>query len=1001
MTESVSESSATILSNSTMKKSIKILHVDDDPSFLKVAKQCLEMQGEIEVDTVSSVNEASEKLKKTDYDVIVCDYQIPGKDGLEFLKELRGKGNTIPFIILTGKSREEIAVKALNLGADGYFSKHGEPATVYGELAHGIRAAMINKRAEMQLRRNALILENIADSVIVTDLEGRITSWNNGASRIFGFSAEEMLGENIAKTSKPKEREQVASAQLEQVRKGVLFSGEWEGVKKDGEPVWLMLTTKLLKNSQGENVGMIGVGKDITEHKKTEEELRESEEKLRNVFAASPDAITVSDLNGNIVECNKTTVALHGYESKEELIGKNSLELIAKKDHKRAMEGLKETLEHGSAKSLEYTFLTKDGREFPAELSASVVMDASGKPEYFMAITKDITERKQMEKQLKKSEEKWRSLAENAPNIIVIVDRVGTIQFINRTVVNARPEEIVGKRIYDFIDPEHHNVVKKTIEQVFQTGEGSRYGISGVGPKGSVAWYETHVGPIKHDGQTVTVTLITTDFTERQKMEQELRIKEAAVASSIDAVAFADLEGKLTYVNSSFLEMWGYANDKEVLGRPAAEFWLAEEKAVEIMKALNDGQGWGGELTAKKKDGSTFEAQLSASLVKDETGKPLCMMASFIDISERRKAGQSLKESEEKYRSLVELAPDGILAVNVEGIVTSANRSFLTLVGYDSEEGIVGKPFTELMTIRMEDIPKFQEMFMSLIKGESLSIVEFLYVRRDGTSRWAEVHPALLIKDGNPVGVQVIMRDVTERKNAEKHLNEMNKKLEATNEKLHVVGGLTRHDVRNKLSAVTGNAYLLRQKLVGDAKALEQLKDMEAAVRLVEKIFEFATIYEKLGTEELVNIDVGKTVDGAVSLFSDLKGVKIVNECDGLTVLADSLLRQLFYNLVDNSLKYGEKLSRIRVYYEEKNGGHVDVIYVDDGVGIPHAAKPKLFDEGYTTGKGSGYGLYLVKKMMEVYGWTISETGTHGKGAKFIISIPRTNRDGKENYRLN
>jgi signal transduction histidine kinase len=98
-------------------------------------------------------------------------------------------------------------------------------------------------------------------------------------------------------------------------------------------------------------------------------------------------------------------------------------------------------------------------------------------------------------------------------------------------------------------------------------------------------------------------------------------------------------------------------------------------------------------------------------------------------------------------------------------------------------------------------------------------------------------------------------------------------------------------------------------------------------------------------------------------------------------------------------LKYGEKLSRIRVFYEEKND-HLNVIYEDDGVGIPQAAKPKLFDEGYTTGKGSGYGLYLVKKMMEVYGWTISETGTHGKGAKFIISIPRTSRDGKENYIL-
>jgi signal transduction histidine kinase len=224
-------------------------------------------------------------------------------------------------------------------------------------------------------------------------------------------------------------------------------------------------------------------------------------------------------------------------------------------------------------------------------------------------------------------------------------------------------------------------------------------------------------------------------------------------------------------------------------------------------------------------------------------------------------------------------------------------------------------------------------------------------------------------------------------------------KLVVTNEKLHVVGGLTRHDVRNKLSAVTGNAYLLRQKLAEDPKALEQLTDMETAVRLVEKIFEFTSIYEKLGVEQLISMDVGEAVDGAVSLFSGLKGVKIVNECGGLTVLADSLLKQLFYNLVDNSLKYGEKLSRIRVFYEEKND-HLNVIYEDDGVGIPQAAKPKLFDEGYTTGKGSGYGLYLVKKMMEVYGWTISETGTHGKGAKFIISIPRTSRDGKENYIL-
>src|SRR4030042_6269753 len=102
----------------------------------------------------------------------------------------------------------------------------------------------------------------------------------------------------------------------------------------------------------------------------------------------------------------------------------------------------------------------------------------------------------------------------------------------------------------------------------------------------------------------------------------------------------------------------------------------------------------------------------------------------------------------------------------------------------------------------------------------------------------------------------------------------MNERLEATNEKLHVVGGLTRHDVRNKLSAVTGNAYLLKRKLAEDPKALEQLNDMEAAVRLVERIFEFARVYEKLGVEQLANLDVGEAVAGAVSLFSALKGVR-------------------------------------------------------------------------------------------------------------------------------
>jgi signal transduction histidine kinase len=247
-----------------------------------------------------------------------------------------------------------------------------------------------------------------------------------------------------------------------------------------------------------------------------------------------------------------------------------------------------------------------------------------------------------------------------------------------------------------------------------------------------------------------------------------------------------------------------------------------------------------------------------------------------------------------------------------------------------------------------------------------------------------EINAAKIDYKGKPADL-VVFRDILERKNLE--------------EKLRVVGSLTRHDVRNKLCAVTGNAYLLRRKLAGNPEALEQLVDMENAVRNVEAIFEFARTYEKLGVEQLVNVNVGKAVDEAVSLFPDLKGIRIANECGGLTVLADSLLRQLFYNLIDDSLKYGEKLTQIRIRYE-KSENQLKLVYEDDGVGISKDAKPKLFSEGYTTGKGSGYGLYLIRRMMEVYGWTIQETGTPGNGVCFTIVIPEKNQDGKENYQL-
>ena len=181
---------------------------------------------------------------------------------------------------------------------------------------------------------------------------------------------------------------------------------------------------------------------------------------------------------------------------------------------------------------------------------------------------------------------------------------------------------------------------------------------------------------------------------------------------------------------------------------------------------------------------------------------------------------------------------------------------------------------------------------------------------------------------------------------------------------------------------------------------MDRLVAMEQACRNIVEIFDFARMYEQLGVEELSYVNVGKAVDEAVALFSGPSNVKVVNECHGLTVLADSFLRQLYYNLIDNSVKHGERLTKIRVQYRKSDEDKLNLIYEDDGIGVSIQNKPLLFKEGFSTRGSSGYGLYLIRKMIEVYGWAIQENGEPDKGAQFTITIPKISQNGKENFRI-
>jgi len=255
------------LAPSNKKSVIYVLHVDDDPSFLEITKQIMvDMDSSFEFDCACCVDEAFKKLSTEHYDVVISDYEMPQKDGLQFLKELREQKNAVPFILFTGKGREEVAIKALNLGADGYHDKQGSPETVYGELSHNICLVVDRSKTKLALeeseKRYRHLMEQASDAFLVHDLNGRIIDANQRACKNLGYTKEELLNLTIAdidcnaiKNSKDKLWPKVIA--------GETFAFESNQKRKDGST--FPVEVSLGPTTNGKETLVIGLIRDISE----------------------------------------------------------------------------------------------------------------------------------------------------------------------------------------------------------------------------------------------------------------------------------------------------------------------------------------------------------------------------------------------------------------------------------------------------------------------------------------------------------------------------------------------------------------------------------------------------------------------------------------------------------------------------------------------------------------------------------------------------------------
>ncbi len=858
-----------IAADSCVKENgLRVLHVDDDAGFLEVTKTILSIENNFEIDGATSVDEAFRKMENTSYDVIVSDLEMPFKNGLAFLKELKSQNNEIPFILLTGKGREEIAIKALNLGADGYVNKQGDPETVYGVLAHCIRQNVEKNRAETRLRlseeRLKTIVMNAPIGIATSDVNKRFINANEAFCKILGYTEEELRKLTFREITHPLDlTDSIEKVEELKTGKSPQITLEKRYIRKDGKTIHGKINVAAIRDKDAKATFFIAELEDITEHKLAEETLKETEEKYRILFEQTGDYILVLEVHPDrlptIFDANDSALQFHGY-SRNEVLGKPITFLDEESTRQIMQERIKRLLNNEKL-TFEARHRRKDGALLTAEVS--IKMAKVGSKIFLVSVERDITNRKKIEEEIKKERDMIEAVTKSIGAGFVIIGKDYHIKWANNFIREYKGE-VDGKLCYSVLNNLDAPCPDCGVTKVFnqeKTQDAHDYFSTTV--DGKPYWVNIIATPIKDkSGNIIAASELAVDITEEKQREKDLEGSQqefkALFNSNPEAVAYADGNNKIVNVNPKFTEVFGFL-PQEVKGKDLAGFMVPDELKEERQM---------------------------------QTGRSPSQTVSF------------------------------------ESIRKCKNGSLLNVY---------------------------------------LSI-------------------APISVSGNVIGSVAVYKDMSAIVSAERKIEEALKQSQILNEKLNVIGSFTRHDVANKLAVINGNVYLAKKNANENPLIQNNLDQIKLASNNIVRILEFAKNYEGLGKEQRTYVNVGKAIDEAASLFADLKGVKIINSCKDFNILADSMLTTVFHNLIDNSLKYGEKLNQIEVYARQEPDGSNEIIYEDNGIGIDAETKKQLFNKGF--GKGTGYGLYLIRRTCDIYGWTVKETGAPGKGVRFEFTIP-------------
>jgi len=584
---------------------------------------------------------------------------------------------------------------------------------------------------------------------------------------------------------------------------------------------------------------------------------------------------------------------------------------------------------------------------------------------------------------LQLSEVRFRELTELLPQIIFEMNTEGNLTYVNKAGVDqfGLTETVIhdGANIRQYLSPDNIGQMKRGLAAVLGGAVSSGEVYTLMRPDGTAMKAIVSTSLIRKDGVIAGFRGTVVDITERIKLKEELEDSTKLLTGILQAspvgVFRLDATGHITFVNETFTRITGIP-----FGVIRGTYWaeiLPPDDRQRVMerleKTIRSRQMSGTESRYIHPDGTIHWLFGQTVPLIDKGDNLLGWVGTISDITEQKAIEMALKENEEKYRALTENTPDILFSTDMKGIITYASPQ-VNKYGFLVDE-VVGKSL--IILIHPADVSRVESSLSRELEKGAQFVSQFRIVDKWGTAYWFEEKSSLRLDvSGKPIGIYGILRDVSERKRTEDAIDIANKKLNLMNQ-------ITRHDILNTITGLLGCVDMA--KASGDqAEQLQLLNEIKDLTRVIQRHITFTKEYQEVGVHLPQWQNVNTLIKKLLQNF-ERSGIVFSSDFENLEVYADPLLEKVFYNLVDNAIRYGVTLTSISIYPCISDRG-LSLVFEDNGVGVDPGQKQEIFKRG--VGKNTGMSLFLTAEILAITGITIEENGVFGKGARFEIAIP-------------